>query len=134
MKLTPFQVLLLPTIFERLNEKTLYIFGAVNALSIVVVWALYPESNQRTLEEMDLVFASDSIWNWKAEENFKRLKEENPDLIRAAKAGHGVVDPETGVVSSRRASRVADAGLKDATGSPQAQIVEDGSSPSSKTS
>ncbi len=57
------QVLLLPTIFNKLNEKTLYIFGAVNVISIVVVWALYPESNQRTLEEMDLVFAGDSIWN-----------------------------------------------------------------------
>ena len=38
--------LLLPTIFAKLNEKTLYIFGAVNVLSIVVVWALYPETNQ----------------------------------------------------------------------------------------
>lgn len=93
------QVLLLPTIFERLNEKTLYLFGAVNVVCIVIVWALYPESNQRTLEEMDLVFASDSIWNWEAEKNFARLKAENPDLVRAAHKGHGVVDSEAGVVS-----------------------------------
>ncbi|KAK1972782.1 hypothetical protein LY78DRAFT_675712 [Colletotrichum sublineola] len=44
------------------DSKTLYLFGAVNFISIVIVWALYPESSQRTLEEMDLVFASDSIW------------------------------------------------------------------------
>ncbi|UNI20853.1 hypothetical protein JDV02_006902 [Purpureocillium takamizusanense] len=101
-------VLLLPTIFNKLNEKTLYIFGAVNALSIVAVWALYPESNQRTLEEMDLVFASDSIWTWEAEKNFARLKAENPQLVQAAKAGHGaVVDPEQGVAGSRKASLVA---------------------------
>ena len=82
------------------------------------------------------MFASDSIWNWKAEENFKRLKEENPDLVRAAKAGHAVVDPETGLVSSRRASRATagEAGMKDASGGAQAQAVEDGSSPSSKAS
>lgn len=98
-------VLLLPTIFDRLNEKTLYIFGAVNVLSIFVVWALYPESNQRTLEEMDLVFAADSIWNWEAEKNFARLKEENPQLVQAAKHGDRVVDPETGLVGSRRASK-----------------------------
>ncbi|KAG8631008.1 hypothetical protein KVT40_000148 [Elsinoe batatas] len=65
-------VLLLPTIFARLQEKTLYIFGAVNALSIVVVWALYPETNQRTLEEINLVFSCscDSIWTWDAEKHF----------------------------------------------------------------
>jgi hypothetical protein len=99
-------VLLLPTIFDRLNEKTLYIFGGVNILTIFVVWALYPESNQRTLEEMDLVFASDSIWTWEAEKNFARLKEENPQLVQAARSGHTVVDPEKGV-ESRKASLVA---------------------------
>ncbi len=101
------QVLLLPTIFERLNEKTLYIFGAVNAISIVAVWAFYPETNQRTLEEMDLVFACDSIWNWEAEKNFAILKEENPDLVQAAKRGDSVIDPETGLPSSRRQSAAA---------------------------
>ncbi|KAK8915060.1 Sugar transporter STL1 [Metarhizium anisopliae] len=98
-------VLLLPTIFDKLNEKTLYIFGGVNVLTIFVVWALYPESNQRTLEEMDLVFASDSIWTWEAEKNFARLKAENPQLVQAAKSGHGVVDPEKGA-ESRKASLV----------------------------
>lgn len=67
------------------------------------MWALYPESNQRTLEEMDLVFASDSIWTWEAEKNFARLKAENPQLVQAARAGHGVVDAEKGV-GSRKAS------------------------------
>ncbi|GAB0135728.1 hypothetical protein EsDP_00004055 [Epichloe bromicola] len=89
-------VLLLPSIFDRLNEKTLYIFGGVNILSIFIVWALYPESNQRTLEEMNLVFASDSIWAWEAEKNLARLKEENPQLVRRARGGRGVVDAETG--------------------------------------
>ncbi|KAF5520445.1 Sugar transporter STL1 [Colletotrichum aenigma] len=93
-------VLLLPTIFEKLNEKTLYLFGAVNVLCIVIVWALYPESNQRTLEEMDLVFASDSIWNWDAEKKFAELKAENPALVRAAKKGHPIDHTEAGVVSS----------------------------------
>ncbi|KAH0430989.1 MFS monosaccharide transporter [Colletotrichum camelliae] len=93
-------VLLLPTIFEKLNEKTLYLFGAVNVICIVIVWALYPESNQRTLEEMDLVFASDSIWNWDAEKKFAELKAENPALVRAAKKGHTIHHAEAGVVSS----------------------------------
>lgn len=89
--------LLLPTIFSALAEKTLYIFGGVNAFAILVVWALYPETNQRTLEEMNLVFAADSIWNWEAEKNYKMLVEENPELVQAARRGSSVVDPETGL-------------------------------------
>lgn len=44
------------------------------------VWAFYPESSQRALEEMDLLFAANKPWVWTAESNFKALK-----------AGHGVV-------------------------------------------
>lgn len=93
-------MLLLPTIFKKLNEKTLYIFGGVNFACIVIVWALYPESNQRTLEEMDLVFSSDSIWNWEAEKNFARLRAENPDLIQTTNHGTGVLDPEKAILST----------------------------------
>ena len=85
------------TMFKSLVEKTFYIFGACNAFTIPMVWALYPESNQRTLEEMDLLFASDSIWNWDAEKNYRKLVEENPHLVQAAKRGQSVVDPETGL-------------------------------------
>lgn len=68
--------LLCPIMFQQLGEKTLYIFAASNAITIPMVWALYPETNQRTLEEIDLLFASDSIWNWEAERNFARLHEQ----------------------------------------------------------
>ncbi|KAK5723047.1 hypothetical protein LTR17_014008 [Elasticomyces elasticus] len=95
-------VLLLPTIFAALNEKTLYIFGGVNVLSIIVVWAFYPETNQRTLEEMNLVFASDSWFNWEAEKNFARLSPENPGLVHAARAGSLTTGPETGLPSARK--------------------------------
>lgn len=85
------QTLLLPTMFKNISEKTFYVFGACNFISIPIVWALYPESNQRTLEEMDLLFAADSIWNWDAEKTFARLKEENPDLVQAAQRHQSVV-------------------------------------------
>lgn len=91
--------------FNALNEKTLYIFAACNVLTIPMVWALYPESNQRTLEEMNLLFASDSIWNWDAEKNFALLKEQNPDLVQAARRGDSVVDPESGI--AKRSGSIA---------------------------
>ena len=93
-------VLLLPTMFANIGEKTFYVFGACNALSIPVVWALYPESNQRTLEEMDLLFASNSWWNWDAEKEYARLKQENPDLVQAAQRHESVVS-----MSGRKGSR-----------------------------
>ncbi|KAL8909899.1 MAG: hypothetical protein Q9171_004787 [Xanthocarpia ochracea] len=86
--------LLCPVMFEALNEKTLYIFAACNVITIPMVYCLYPESNQRTLEEINLLFASDSIWNWEAEKNYKLLVEQNPELVQAAARGHSVVDPE----------------------------------------
>lgn len=99
--------MMLPLVFKALEEKTYYIFGAANVITIPMVYCLYPESNQRTLEEMNLVFASDSIWTWEAERNFRILKEQNPELVQAAERGHSVVDPETGLPKrmSQRASR-----------------------------
>lgn len=68
--------LVLPYVVSAINENMMYIFAAVNVLSIPIVWALYPESNQRTLEEMDLLFAAPTPWSWDAEKTFARLKEE----------------------------------------------------------
>lgn len=84
--------------FSAIGEKTLYIFGISNVITIPMVWALYPESNQRTLEEMDLLFAADTPWNWDAERNFAILKAENPDLVHAAKHHEGIIDVENGLV------------------------------------
>ena len=96
--------LISPVMFKNITSYTLFIFGVANILSIPMVWALYPESNQRTLEEMNLLFAADSPWNWDAERNFAMLKEQNPDLVQAARRGQSVVDPETGLPTSRRRS------------------------------
>lgn len=65
-----------------------------------------------TLEEMNLVFASDSIWNWDAEKNFAILKEENPDLVQAARRGSSVVGDAMSAEKEegRRSSLVAGGG------------------------
>ncbi len=88
------QSLLCPVMFNTISEKTLYLFGIANVITIPMVWAFYPESNQRTLEEMDLLFAADTPWVWDAEKTFARLVEQNPGLVQAARRGSRVVDPE----------------------------------------
>lgn len=94
--------LLLPEMVKGINEKMLYVFGVVNILTIPIgklnhcaipcrrtipntitpVYSLYPESNQRTLEEMDWLFSANKPWAWEAEKNFRRLKEQNPQMVR----------------------------------------------------
>lgn len=59
-------------------RSTLHIFGVVNFLSIPMVWALYPETANRTLEEIDLLFASKSPFAWDEERHFKELKDKQP--------------------------------------------------------
>lgn len=54
--------------------------GIANAISIPIVWAFYPETNQRTLEQIDFLFSGDQPWNWVAEKNFARLSKERPAL------------------------------------------------------
>lgn len=68
--------LLNPVMFSRIHENTLHIFGAINFLTIPMVWALYPETANRTLEEMDHLFMSDSPFVWAEEAEFKKWKEE----------------------------------------------------------
>ncbi|KAK5117409.1 hypothetical protein LTR62_006028 [Meristemomyces frigidus] len=86
--------------FSAISEKPFYIFAACNVFSLPMVWALYPEGNQRTLEEMELLFAADSPWVWAAEREFARLKAENPDLVSAASRGNSIVDPEMGTMKA----------------------------------
>ncbi|KAL3436515.1 general substrate transporter [Aspergillus tetrazonus] len=86
--------LLCPVMFEAIGEKTLYVFAASNVIAIPMVWALYPESNQRTLEDMDLLFAADTPWVWDAEKTFARLKAENPGYIETAARKNSVLDEE----------------------------------------
>jgi hypothetical protein len=83
--------------FSAIGEKTLYVFAASNVITIPMVWALYPESNQRTLEDMDLLFAAKTPWAWDAEKTFTRLKAENPSLVQEV-SRRGSTDLETGKV------------------------------------
>ncbi|KAL4861486.1 hypothetical protein BDV12DRAFT_203959 [Aspergillus spectabilis] len=97
VKMNPVSLnLALPYIFGSLGENTLHVSGAVNLISIPIVWALYPESSQRTLEEIDLLFAAKAPWVWAAEANFARLMAENLNLGGARHGRPLVLDAEKG--------------------------------------
>ena len=100
--------------FDAMEEKALYIFGVCNVLALPMVYCLYPETNQRTLEEINLVFASDSIWTWEAEKNFEMLKERNAESVEATEQARMIDhhDHESGGVISDRGEKVADVEMK----------------------
>ena len=123
--------LLCPVMFNEIGAKTLYIFGVSSIITLPMVWALYPKSNQRTLKEMNLLFAADMPWVWDAEKNLAKLTEQHPELVgltaalvflgllqslhasthpecrAAAKRGNSIVDPKSGVGDTRRMGIVA---------------------------
>ncbi|KAA8642741.1 hypothetical protein EYZ11_011232 [Aspergillus tanneri] len=90
--------LLCPIMFSNIGEKALYVFGIANFISIPMVYVFYPESNQRTLEQIDLLFAAKTPWVWDAERNFQALVETNPELTQAARAHQRPADVEAKVI------------------------------------
>jgi len=79
--------LLVPVMFANIHENALYVFGAANALSIIVIWAFYPETANRTLEEIDFLFASSSPFTWDAEKEYARLKAIVPEGVTLSDGG-----------------------------------------------
>ncbi|KAI5478116.1 MFS monosaccharide transporter [Pseudohyphozyma bogoriensis] len=73
--------LLVPVMFANIKENALYIFGVANILAIAVVYLFYPETANRTLEEIDYLFFSDSWFVWNAEAEFRKLKAELPAIL-----------------------------------------------------
>lgn len=96
--------LLCPVMFNAIGEKTLYIFGACNVITIPMVWALYPESNQRTLEEMDLLFTADTPWVWDAEKKFAELKAQMAQGGAETTKTSSAKDPEAAVTHAHVAN------------------------------
>lgn len=67
--------------FSSIAENTLHVFGAINFLTIPMIWAFYPETANRTLEEMDHLFMSESPFVWEEEAYFRKWKEEGEPSV-----------------------------------------------------
>ncbi|KAM4065677.1 major facilitator superfamily protein [Hirsutella rhossiliensis] len=52
---------LIPIMLSRLTYGTYVFFGAINIAAVPVVWLLFPETANKSLEEVSLLFASDSL-------------------------------------------------------------------------
>ncbi|XWW93158.1 hypothetical protein V2A60_001087 [Cordyceps javanica] len=76
----------IPIMLQNLGYKTYIFFGAMNIVAMPTVWFLYPEVAKRSLEEMNLLFTSDSLL---VSENMKayrqRIEDAGGDVAMASK-------------------------------------------------
>jgi sugar porter (SP) family MFS transporter len=63
-----------PPMIAGIGWITFLIFGAFNFLAIPIVWAFYPETSNKTLEELDVIFSTNSFLVWNAEKELAAKK------------------------------------------------------------
>ncbi|KAI7875110.1 general substrate transporter [Lichtheimia hyalospora FSU 10163] len=61
-----------PPMLSSLGWASFLVFAGLNFLTIPIVWAFYPETSSKTLEELDAVFSTKSILVFKAEKELKQ--------------------------------------------------------------
>ena len=71
---------------EKLGYGTYLFFGAVNVVVLPIIWLVYPEVANRTLEEVSLLFTSDSLLVSKnMKEYHRRIDEAGGNVAVAAR-------------------------------------------------
>lgn len=62
--------------FDSINEKTFYVFGALMLSYIPLVYCFVPETAGRSLETIDFLFASKSWLVWNGEKEYRKRVDE----------------------------------------------------------
>ncbi|KAI8138061.1 general substrate transporter [Fennellomyces sp. T-0311] len=70
-----------PPMIATIGWASFLVFAGFNFLTIPIVWALYPETSGKTLEELDIVFSTKSMLVYRAEKELAALKEQNGGVI-----------------------------------------------------
>lgn len=89
-----------PPMIAGIGWITFLIFGAFNFLAIPIVWALYPETSNKTLEELDVVFSTKSLLVWNAEKELAAARsngntevfDHDEKSLKKEKNNHGTED------------------------------------------
>ena len=71
----------MPYLIEAINFYVFVFFALLNFAILVPVYLFYIETANRDLEDMDLLFSSESIFAWKAERQFAELEERQRGLF-----------------------------------------------------
>lgn len=83
----------IPIMLSRLGYGTFLFFGAMNVVVAPIIYFFYPEVANKSLEEVNLLFTSDSLLVSKNMEAYHvRLQEAGGDVALAAKRLFAEVD------------------------------------------
>ncbi|KAK6906004.1 hypothetical protein L486_08283 [Kwoniella mangroviensis CBS 10435] len=63
-----------PYMFTSINENVFFVFGSLTLLSVPIVYCFYPETRQRTLEDIYHLFTG-PIFVWQAEKHYQNVLE-----------------------------------------------------------
>jgi sugar porter (SP) family MFS transporter len=85
----------IPIMLDRLGWLTFIVFGIFNIVAMPVIWLIYPEVAGKSLEEVNLLFMSDSILASKNQAAYERLLAEcDGDLAAAGRRLMNKVDEQ----------------------------------------
>jgi len=96
--------------FSALGPNAFYIHAVFNLFAVAIVFCFYPEVACRTLEEIDLLFASKSPFVWATEKRFRELKAQHAGLalggeeLRRKRLGEVMGEKEKGGVQMLEAA------------------------------
>ncbi len=90
-------VLVNPIMFAHLESRTYFLFAGLNLLWIPIVYLLYPETRNRSLESTEALFSSSSPFNWSMERAFTK----HGDVL-AEKGGREAVERKFSVVNMEK--------------------------------
>lgn len=103
---------LIPIMLSRLGYGTYIFFGAVNIIAVPVVWLLFPETANKSLEEVSLLFASGSLLATENTREFhRRVDAAGGHVATAAKCLLDEVDGRA-EAGSTQSEHVAGNGIK----------------------
>ncbi|KAH0392745.1 major facilitator superfamily transporter sugar, partial [Aureobasidium melanogenum] len=75
-------VLVNPIMFENIQSRTYFLFAGLNFIWIGIVYLIYPETSNRSLESIEAMFTTSPFY-WQMEKAYA----ENKDLFTTAKPG-----------------------------------------------
>lgn len=91
----------IPIMLAKLGYGTYIFFGAINIVAMPIVWFLFPESAKRSLEEMNLLFTSESLLvSANMREYRRRIDDAGGDIAVASRVLLDEVEGKVGQVQS----------------------------------
>jgi len=78
---------IVPYLIAAIGFYVFVLFALLNFLILIPVYLFYIETANRDLEDMDLLFSSDSVLAWRAEKEFAGLKQPARAELEVEKVG-----------------------------------------------